>query len=137
MGLISKARKELRRFDDRVRKTGRDIDGGLPIVWSRTSAHIVSDYKRIRHKEVVLNFQTGVGLENGDDPLIYLTYSDDGGHGYITPREASLGVIGQRKNRVMFSRLGQSRDRVYKVFGSAPVKTVFVSGFIELEALNT
>ena len=26
MGLISKARKELRRFDDRVRKTGRDID---------------------------------------------------------------------------------------------------------------
>ena len=37
----------------------------------------------------------------------------------------------------MFSRLGQSRDRVYKVFGSAPVKTVFISGFIELEALNT
>ena len=25
----------------------------------------------------------------------------------------------------------------YKVFGSAPVKTVFISGFIELEALNT
>ena len=113
------------------------LDGGLPIVWSRTSAHIVSDYKRIRHKEVVLNFQTGVGLEDGTDPLIYLTYSDDGGHSYITPREASLGVIGQRKNRVMFSRLGQSRDRVYKVFGSAPVKTVFISGFIELEALNT
>jgi len=112
-------------------------DGGLPIVWSRTSAHIISDYKRIRHKEVVLNFQTGVGLEDGTDPLIYLTYSDDGGHSYITPREASLGVIGQRKNRVMFSRLGQSRDRVYKVFGSAPVKTVFISGFIELEALNT
>ena len=112
-------------------------DGGLPIVWSRTSTHIISDYKRIRHKEVVLNFQTGVGLENGDDPLIYLTYSDDGGHSYITPREASLGVIGQRKNRVMFSRLGQSRDRVYRVFGSAPVKTVFVSGFIELEALAT
>ncbi|HNA22764.1 MAG TPA: packaged DNA stabilization protein, partial [Agitococcus sp.] len=81
-------------------------DGGLPIVWSRTSAHIISDYKRIRHKEVVLNFQTGVGLEDGTDPLIYLTYSDDGGHSYITPREASLGVIGQRKNRVMFSRLG-------------------------------
>jgi len=112
-------------------------DGGLPIVWSRTSTHIISDYKRIRHKEVVLNFQTGVGLEDGSDPLIYLTYSDDGGHGYITPREASLGVIGQRKNRVMFSRLGQSRDRVYKVFGSAPVKTVFISGFIELEALAT
>jgi hypothetical protein len=112
-------------------------DGGLPIVWSRTSAHIISDYKRIRHKEVVLNFQTGVGLEDGTDPLIYLTYSDDGGHSYITPREASLGVIGQRKNRVMFSRLGQSRDRVYKVFGSAPVKTVFISGFIELEALAT
>ena len=72
-------------------------DGGLPIVWSRTSTHIISDYKRIRHKEVVLNFQTGVGLEDGTDPFIYLTYSDDGGHSYITPREVSFGVIGQRK----------------------------------------
>ena len=67
------------------------------IVWSRTSTHIISDYKTNQGKEVVLNFQTGVGLENGDDPFIYLTYSDDGGHSYITPREASLGVIGQRK----------------------------------------
>ena len=51
-------------------------------------ACIIEKYhKRIRHKEVVLNFQTGVGLEDGTDPLIYLTYSDDGGHSYITPRE--------------------------------------------------
>jgi len=112
-------------------------DGGLPIVWSRTSAHIVSDYKRVRHKDVVLNFQTGVGLEDGTSPLVYLTYSDDGGHSYITPREASLGVIGQRKNRVMWARLGQSRDRVYKVFGSEPVKTVLMGGYIEVEAGKT
>ena len=113
------------------------FDGDLPIEWSRTTAHIVSDYKRIKHKEVVLNFQTGVGLEDGSDPLVYLTYSDDGGVDYITPREASLGVIGQRKNRVMWSRLGNSRDRVYKVFGSAPVKTVLISGFIDVEAGKT
>ena len=113
------------------------LDGDLPIEWSRTTAHIVSDYKRVKHKEVVLNFETGVGLEDGNDPLVYLTYSDDGGHSYITPREASLGVIGQRKNRVMWSRLGNSRDRVYKVFGSAPVKTVLISGFIDVEAGKT
>ncbi len=113
------------------------FDGDLPIEWSRTTAHIVSDCKRIKHKEVVLNFQTGVGLEDGSDPLVYLTYSDDGGVDYITPREASLGVIGQRKNRVMWSRLGNSRDRVYKVFGSAPVKTVLISGFIDVEAGKT
>lgn len=112
-------------------------DGGLPIVWSRTTAHIISDYKRVKHKEVVLNFQTGVGLEDGTDPLCYLTYSDDGGHSYITPREASLGVIGQRKNRVMWSRLGNSRDRVYKVFGSEPVKTVLMGGYIDVEAGKT
>ena len=46
-----------------------------------------------------MNFQTGVGLENGDDPLICLTYSDDGGHGYITPREASLGYYDQSGNK--------------------------------------
>jgi len=109
-------------------------DAGDPIVWSRTCAHIISDFKRIKHKEVVLNFETGVGLEDGTDPLVYLTYSDDGGHSYITPREASLGVIGQRKNRVMWARLGNSRDRVYKVFGSEPVKTVLMGGYIDVEA---
>ena len=113
------------------------LDGGLPIAWSRTTAHIVSDYKRVKHKEVVLNFQTGVGLEDGSEPLVYLAYSDDGGHSYITPREASLGVIGQRKNRTMWARLGNSRDRVYKVFGSAPVKTVLISGFIDVEVGKT
>jgi hypothetical protein len=112
-------------------------DGGEAIAWSRTTAHIIGDYKRVKHKEVVLNFQTGVGLNGNDDPLVFLTYSDDGGHSYITPREASLGVIGQRKNRVMFSRLGQSRDRVYKVFGSEPVKTVLMGGYIEVEASKT
>jgi len=112
-------------------------DGGLPIAWSRTSAHIISDYKRVKHKEVVLNFEQGVGLNGNADPLVYLTYSDDGGHSFITPREASLGVIGQRKNRTMWARLGNSRDRVYRVFGSAPVKTVLVSGFVELEVGKT
>jgi len=112
-------------------------DAGLPIAWSRTTAHIISDYKRIRHNEVILNFQTGVGLEDGSDPLLYLTYSDDGGHSYITPREASLGVIGQRKNRVQWARLGSARDRVYKVFGSAPVKTVLLGGYIDVEVGKT
>ena len=112
-------------------------DAGLPIVWSRTCAHIISDYKRVKHKEVVLNFQTGVGLESGTDPLVYLTYSDDGGHSYITPREASLGVVGQRKNRVMWARLGNSRDRVYKVFGSEPVKTVLMGGYIDVDVGKT
>ncbi len=112
-------------------------DGGLPISWSRTTTHIISDFKRIKHKEVVLNFETGVGLNGNDDPLVYLTYSDDGGHSYITPREASLGVIGQRKNRVMWARLGNSRDRVYKVFGSEPVKTVLIGGYIDVEAGKT
>ncbi len=112
------------------------LDGGQPIAWYRTGQHIISDYKRLRHKEVVLNFERGVGLESGDDPLCYLTYSDDGGHTFITPRECNMGVIGQRKNRTMWARLGQSRDRVYKVFGSAPVKTVLNGGYIEAEQLN-
>ena len=110
------------------------LDGGLPIRWSRTCPHIINDYKRLKHKQVVLNFETGVGLEDGTEPLCYLTYSDDGGHEFKTPRESTLGVVGQRKNRVQWSRLGSARDRVYKVFGSAPVKTVLMGGYIDLEA---
>ena len=41
MGLISKARKELRRFDDRVRETGRDIDDQV-----RAAASDADDWRR-------------------------------------------------------------------------------------------
>ena len=111
-------------------------DGDQPIAWSRTSPHIISDFKRLRHIEVVLNFETGVGLEDGSDPLCYLTYSSDGQE-FITPREISMGVIGQRRNRCQTARLGNSRDRVYRVFGSAPVKTVLSGGYIDVKAGNT
>jgi hypothetical protein len=84
----------------------------------------------------VLNFETGVGLEDGSDPLCYLTYSSDGQE-FITPRESSMGVIGQRRNRCQWARLGNARDRVYRVFGSAPVKTVLMGGYIDAEAGKT
>jgi hypothetical protein len=37
----------------------------------------------------------------------------------------------------MWARLGNSRDRVYKVFGSEPVKTVLMGGYIDVEAGKT
>ena len=41
MGLVSKIRKELRRFDDRVRETGRDIDDQV-----RAAASDADDWRR-------------------------------------------------------------------------------------------
>jgi hypothetical protein len=37
----------------------------------------------------------------------------------------------------MWARLGNSRDRVYKVFGSEPVKTVLMGGYIDVDVGKT
>ena len=54
-------------LDEDTHKMGRDyrLRGVEP-------QSFISDYKRVKHKEVVLNFQTGVGLEDGNEPLVYL-----------------------------------------------------------------
>lgn len=106
-------------------------DGGLPIVWERTTAHIIKDMKRIFFKDIRINIERGVGLEDGTDPLMYLDWSDDGGHTWSNKKQASMGVIGKYLPMVTFSRLGSSRDRVFRLSGSAPVKTVLIGAYLD------
>ena len=108
-------------------------DGGLPIVWERTSQRIISDYKRMFFRELIINMERGVGLEDGSDPKVYLDWSDDGGHTWCSKREASMGKMGEFLPMVAFTRLGSGRDRVFRITGSDSVKTVILGGYITAE----
>jgi len=58
----------------------------------------------------------------GTDPKLALSYSDDGGHTFSPERTQPIGKIGNYRNRAIWRRLGMSRDRVFKIVCSDPVK---------------
>ena len=111
-------------------------DGGLPICWERTTPRIVQDYKRVMFRSLTINMERGVGLVSGhgSDPSIYLDWSDDGGHTWCSKRSESMGKIGAFKPSITFNRLGCSRDRVFRITGSCPVKTVILGAYLDAEA---
>lgn len=59
-----------------------------------------------------------------------LRYSDDGGHAYSTPRTVTVDLMLNHKTRVMWRRLGASRDRVFEVSSISPVGHCWVDAFI-------
>ena len=112
-------------------------DDGNVIRRMRRCPHLVSDFNRIFHSSLQIQFQPGVGLDGnvqGADPQAMLRWSNDGGSTWSTEHWVSIGKIGKYKNRAIWRRLGQARDRIYEVVITDPVKAVIVSANLEAGA---
>lgn len=115
-------------------------DNGDPLPRIRSAAHIASgDYKRIRFNALQIDFEAGTGLNTGQgiDPQAMLDWSDDGGHTWSSQHWRSIGKIGRYKQRVRWNRLGTSRDRVYRVTITDPVKVVIIGASSEAVGLTS
>jgi hypothetical protein len=111
-------------------------DSGTYIVRERTSPHFAKTLNRIFHHSFQLDMETGVGLDGsgqGTDPQAMLQWSDDGGHSWSAEYWRPIGKIGERRARVIWRRLGSSRDRVYRVRISDPVKVVLIGAELQVE----
>lgn len=111
-------------------------DAGTPIIRTRAAPHITSGLKQVRHSSFQLDLEVGVGITGtgqGSDPKAVLRWSDDGGHTWSNEQHVSIGAIGNYKTRAIWRRLGQSRDRIYEVTISDPVKVVLIGAELELE----
>lgn len=100
----------------------------LPAI--RQTAHQASpdDTWQFFHR-LWIDLETGVGLNSGQgsDPQVMLEWSDDGGHSFPNQMWASAGKIGEFRRRVNFRRLGKSRDRVWRVTITDPIKRVLIA----------
>jgi hypothetical protein len=78
------------------------------------------------HAALSCLIETGVGLTTGQgsDPEIMLDVSDDGGRTWRAFPTKKLGKIGTFRTRVEWNALGSSRDRVYRMAVSDPVKGI-------------
>ena len=69
----------------------------------------------------------------GDDPQVMLQMSNDGGHSYGSENWRGAGKLGEYKKRLIWNRLGASRDRVFRIKVTDPVKWVILGAFVEVE----
>lgn len=109
-------------------------DDGDPIRRMRQAQHVSQDEKRIRFSAFELQAEPGVGLDfpaRGSAPVALLSWSDDGGHTWSNEHPASLGAIGEYRNRTRWVRLGMGRDRVFRVATSEPVPVTWLGAEID------
>lgn len=102
-------------------------DNGEYIQRYFTTPHIAENGELIRHNYLDLEAEVGVGLVSGQgtSPVIWMDYSDDGGHLYSNKRTASLGISGAFTQQIRWPFLGNSVNRNYRVGTSEPVKIRF------------
>ena len=104
-------------------------ESGNPIKRLRRCPHITSDLQRIFFEELQIQFEPGVGIQSGQgqNPQCMLRWSNDGGSTWSNEYWRSIGNVGQYKNRAMWRRLGNARDRVFEVSITDPIKAVIIS----------
>jgi hypothetical protein len=102
-------------------------DNGDLIYRERTFAVIEAENRWVRHVRLELLAEMGVGLNDGQgsDPIVLLRWSDPGGLVWSNDRELHIGRIGKFRNRAETKRLGLSRNRVYQLRMTDPVKVAW------------
>jgi hypothetical protein len=114
-------------------------DNGAPIARVRSSPHMTEDLNYMTHSRFQLDMEVGVGLSTGQGsaPEAILQWSDDGGHKWSNEHWTSIGAIGKTKDRAIWRRLGITRDRVYRVTITDPVKVVLIGAEIDFQRADS
>lgn len=107
-------------------------EAGVPMVAERTSPPTHADQNRITAPFAELLFDTGHG--HTEDHEVMLDYSNDGGRNWTNTRRRSLGATGEYRKRVTIFRLGQFRNRVWRIRVSSPCKRDLLGATLQAAA---
>lgn len=103
-------------------------DNGEEIACDRIFTHIFDNGNPFLIKNLILNFETGVGNTTVENPKAMLYLSKDGGKTFYTYYEAFMGKAGEFLSRVVFWRLGRHRQCTFRVRVTDSVKRVITGG---------
>jgi hypothetical protein len=107
-----------------------------PIRRERIFRHLSDEQQWIFYQWLQIDVEAGVGLSTGQgsDPQVILQWSDDGGHTWSNEHLLYAGKQGEYSRRAMLKQpLGRSRDRVFKVAMSDPVKWALLNAYFGAE----
>lgn len=113
-------------------------DNGNPIRRMRRAPHVSTENEWLFHHRLWVDMEVGLGtvpplLDGAGQPrgpMATLRYSDDGGHRWSNGQDKSCGKAGEYKTRIIWRRLGRSRDRVYELSCSDPVPYRIVDAYL-------
>ena len=116
-------------------------DAGNPLRRVRRATHISQNQMWSFHSQLQVFVQPGVGptpplldgAGNPRDPMMNLRWSNDGAETWSSEVPMGVGQVGEYTKRVVWRRLGRSRDRVYELNVSDPVPWRVVNGFLDVE----
>jgi hypothetical protein len=72
-----------------------------------------------------------------DDPMVMLSWSDDGGHTWSNERTVKMGKTGNYLKRLIWRRLGKSRNRIFRISISDAIKKVLIASYVDLKKGNS
>lgn len=81
-----------------------------------------------------LHMETGVSNTNapGNDAQVMMKYSDDGGHNWSREHWRPIGKQGKYKDRVIWRKLGSSRERIFQFEITDPVDRVLIGLYADV-----
>lgn len=103
-------------------------DNGDTITRIRRSPHIHTGDRSMRHYALWLDAKVGVGNDDITDPQIAMRFRDENG-AWSHEKLRSLGKIGEHKNKIVWRRLGRSRDRVYELKLTDPCNAILIDSY--------
>lgn len=103
-------------------------DNGALIARDRIFTHIFDNGNPFLIRNLVVNFETGVGNSEFANPIVMLYLSNDGGRSFYTYFEAALGKAGKFLTRVVFWRLGRHRQCTFRLRITDSVKVSIIGG---------
>lgn len=114
-------------------------DNSNPIMRIRSWPDIQIEDVRVEHSRLVLDMAVGniVDTTPDNEPLISLRYSDDYGRTWGNPRTYGLGATGQYNRSILFTQLGQARNRVYEVYWNTNAMTALNGGYAWMQPSET
>ena len=113
-------------------------DNGMQRPYELTARHFFSNYNRVTVNSLKLDFETGVGLVDGQgsDPQVMLQISRDNGHTWGAELRMPLGKMGKYRTEVIWTRLGIGRDFIFRVRITDPVRFSLSGAAIDAEVLQ-
>ena len=108
-------------------------DDGDQITRIRRSANIHADDRAVRHHGVWIDIKEGVGDATTTDPQLLLRFKDSNGS-WSNYKSRSMGKVGEHNKKLVWRKLGRSKDRVYEIRCTDPVNAVLIDGYARVEA---
>jgi Neuraminidase (sialidase) len=101
-----------------------------PIVFKTSNGAVLF---KVNNGAVVFKDKTLTLDTQSENPKVMLQWSDDGGFTWSNEYWKAVGRIGEYKASVDFTRLGMSRDRVFRMTVTDPVKWIIIGARMDVE----